>query len=817
MDWKLALVQHPMYFLIREDSQCAERTPPWGEPSIELYCARVAQNLESLRQHPGVRIGYEWSGLELELLAKDASEVFRDMCALAREGRIAFYNGTYAQPHLQTLSSEANWRQFEFGARVYRELCDVQQVEVYAHQEASVHDQVPQLLQAFGIRYAVVPSFSSTLGWIEEGELNIQNECGPRFVQGHEFAVWRGLDGSEVPLYLHQPRSGQSLKDFIASETMAGRLGAPRIQLAVPDLIAVDDRWIAEHGDVDLVLLNQSLPERLRQSPPRARARFYTNWSYIEGIRAEELSRANFRAESAILRAEALGAMALLLAGRPAACTDRIWKNVLATQHHDVYCFCAPELRGKAVGWLHEAEAEAELLAREAAGAIADCIGLPEAAPGQAAAARPLIFFGTLPHPQRSVVTVDCVGEAPVVTDAEGRNVPAQFLPRPGRAGEVSFIGETNGLGYRTYWLRDGGKAASEAEVTGELTFENASYRAIVQPDGTFSSLALLPSGEELLDSRRLRGNLLMAMDSTGLSPRHEGMAPHQSWQRPGHGPELRWEALGPTQAWRSPLGVVLSARGRMGDKVTAEVEVRLYHEFPRIDLMWVFEFDTACIGTFYDDETKLRVHWPLAFDGEIYHDIAFGAVRTWEERTFTPANWTDVSDGRRGLAYFHCGTPKHWVSRRTLVNLFAWGEDTNAMGSRLWRYNWPKAFDQRLRGRHEIHCAVFPHAGDWRAADVIRAARDYATPPMPCISSPHAGRLPQDKTMLSLAGSNLVATAVKVDGSEIMCRVYSASDRGDTVPAGVGGVQSARLRSLSGDPTDRLAPFQIGEVILGG
>ena len=87
MDWKLALVQHPMYFLIREDSQCAERTPPWGEPSIELYCARVAQNLESLRQHPGVRIGYEWSGLELELLAKDASEVFRDMCALAREGR----------------------------------------------------------------------------------------------------------------------------------------------------------------------------------------------------------------------------------------------------------------------------------------------------------------------------------------------------------------------------------------------------------------------------------------------------------------------------------------------------------------------------------------------------------------------------------------------------------------------------------------------------------------------------------------------------------------------------------------------------------
>ena len=33
----------------------------------------------------------------------------------AKEGRIHFYNGTYAQPHLQILSAESNLRQFEFG------------------------------------------------------------------------------------------------------------------------------------------------------------------------------------------------------------------------------------------------------------------------------------------------------------------------------------------------------------------------------------------------------------------------------------------------------------------------------------------------------------------------------------------------------------------------------------------------------------------------------------------------------------------------------------------------------------------------------
>ena len=45
MEWKLALIQHPMLLIIKEDSQCAERTPPWGEPSLELYIGRVRDNV----------------------------------------------------------------------------------------------------------------------------------------------------------------------------------------------------------------------------------------------------------------------------------------------------------------------------------------------------------------------------------------------------------------------------------------------------------------------------------------------------------------------------------------------------------------------------------------------------------------------------------------------------------------------------------------------------------------------------------------------------------------------------------------------------
>src|SRR4030042_1585065 len=106
--WKVALAQHPMYLIIKEDSQCAERTPPWGEPTIERYINRVRDNLATVRRYPQLKIGYEWSALELEMLAQEGPDVLAEMLALAKEGRVTFYKGTYAQPPLQALSSEAN-------------------------------------------------------------------------------------------------------------------------------------------------------------------------------------------------------------------------------------------------------------------------------------------------------------------------------------------------------------------------------------------------------------------------------------------------------------------------------------------------------------------------------------------------------------------------------------------------------------------------------------------------------------------------------------------------------------------------------------
>ena len=810
MYWKLALGQHPMYFLIREDTMCAERTPPWGAPSIELYIERVERNLAALRAFPQLRVGYEWSGLELELLAQDAPKVFQEMCSLAKDGRIAFYNGTYSQPHLQTLSSEANYRQFEFGARVYRELCG-QPVHVYAHQEASVHDQVPQLLKAFGIKYGVVPKFACTLAWLEEGELVLFSGQGARFVHGHEFVAWRGLDGTEVPLYLSMdgPR-GDRIQDFLERETMAGHLRVPPILLWLPDLAEVDEEWLAKRQSFDFVLLGEALEERYRKYPPRARARFYTNWSYIEGIRAEELSRNNWRAEVGALRAEALNVLAFTLLGRPVESSDCIWKTILATQHHDVYCFCAPELRDKSVGWLQEAECDAMRIADDAAHAIAaqvDCRGQT----GQ-----PVVVFNTTPHAQSGLVTVDVTVPDPQVVDRQGNVIAAEAVSvGDGNSSQVRFVACMTGLGYDTYWVREGGERPIEEDCDGPLAFENAFYQATIQPDGTFISLVVKPSGDELLDPSVIPGNQLAATDSAGLSPRREEQSPREDRQPLEAGVELHWEPTLPPLIRHSSLGEVLTVKGHMGPHVEASLAIRLYHQLPRIDLSWIFTFDAASIGTFYDDGSKLRVSWPLSFTGDISHDMAFGVVQTRDERPFFPASWVDISDGDRGLAYLHQGTPRHWVTGTTLVNLFAWGQDTDAIGGRVGRRNWLKAFDQRLRGRHTIHGALYPHTGDWRTSGVIGVARSYGTPPVACLTDMHGGILPSSMEILRLADPEVVATALQVRDSDIVCRLYAATEEKTAVDVRMSGLQPAGLRSLSGEEVTELETYQIGELVL--
>jgi hypothetical protein len=260
-------------------------------------------------------------------------------------------------------------------------------------------------------------------------------------------------------------------------------------------------------------------------------------------------------------------------------------------------------------------------------------------------------------------------------------------------------------------------------------------------------------------------------------------------------------------------LGRIISVSGKMGEQTRAELTIHFYHRLSRIDLTWDFHFNKASIGTFFDDDSKLLVRWPLAIEGRVFHDIPFGVIQESEDRPFFPTSWVDFSDGVCGLAYFHQGTSKHWVNDRTLLNLLAWGEQTDAIHNGLGRYQWLKSFDQRLDGHHTLHQAIVPHMGDWRAAEIPRAAREYGSPLIAYNAIRQNGVLPSSQQLMSLVDPSISTTSVFTEGGKIICRVYAA-DGQEATPAGMAhGLQVVGLHLIDGSRVDKLQPYQIGKL----
>jgi len=68
---------------------------------------------------------------------------------------------------------------------------------------------------------------------------------------------------------------------------------------------------------------------------------------------------------------------------------------------------------------------------------------------------------------------------------------------------------------------------------------------------------------------------------------------------------------------------------------------------------------------------------------------------------------------------------------------------------------------------------------------------------------------------VLTLTDPAVVSTAVKVKDSEIICRVYAATEQIVPVETRMNGLQSIGLRSLRGGRITHLKAFQIGELVL--
>ena len=140
--------------------------------------------------------------------------------------------------------------------------------------------------------------------------------------------------------------------------------------------------------------------------------------------------------------------------------------------------------------------------------------------------------------------------------------------------------------------------------------------------------------------------------------------------------------------------------------------------------------------------------------------------------------SWVDVSAPGRGLT----------VINDAKVGYDVRGGDIgiSVVRSPVWAWHDPRELDEggdfsyMDQGRQDFHVRLVPHAGDWRAVDVVRRAAELNQPPFALIETHHAGPLPQARSFASDGGGGVVLTVLKgaEDGGAYVVRAYETAGR---------------------------------------
>lgn len=242
----------------------------------------------------------------------------------------------------------------------------------------------------------------------------------------------------------------------------------------------------------------------------------------------------------------------------------------------------------------------------------------------------------------------------------------------------------------------------------------------------------------------------------------------------------------------------------------------------------------------------RVRALLPLPFRAERSHaDQAFhvvargldaeGGIHERGIPTYPSRRWVDASDGARGLAIFHRGTPEYELVDGstlaiTLLRCVGWLSRQGMQyrsGPAGPKLATPGA---QLRGAHVFELAIYPHAGDWRAARVHDVAEAFTYALRATLVRAHEGPLPPAAASLRIEPQQVQLSALQKQGEHVFLRIYNAADepvdasitvpptwRGmDVCTVGLLGDEHEHLDAPDGTVTLPMRAWEIATVRIG-
>ena len=792
--------------VIREDSVCAEATPPWGASSTEEYADRVSRNLNIIERDKNIKLNYEFGAYELEDLVNKHPDLYERMKKMVASGQLFFVNGTYNQPHGQALSLEANIRQFEHGLVLYKKLFGVN-IKTHAMQEPDYTNQTPQLCRAFGIEFASYGAFIH--------HLITPLNAGP---EPSLLYRWIGLDGTEIPLTVDQ--NGQGINyDYKVPSSLQKR--DTFINFRIPDMDEFET-----HEYIDYVALDQAIEDQLADSPPVVAAQLQLPWSYVEGTDAESLLLATGEAEIALIQAET---MTSLLADESSRDTLLpLWAKWLQGQHHDALWHGAPELRAASVAWCRESAERANVIVEKL---MAQSIS-PEGPPA-------IRMITSFPIRHQGVARLQWQGAAPVELHAEsGVQVPVQIDGTDPKNKKLLIPYGAEGIEELVYLTGEGNAAEQSGEnLKGSFAFSNAYYDAAICGYGGVSRV-FSKTGDILLANTAVRtvssttGALKMVAEGGEVQETNvtEGWTePDETHYRYGldaagaltvmqQGRMFSFALSGySSRLFRGPVADIVVSTGRVGD-IPVTRKTYLYHGLPWIEMEIICSFSDTVVDEYAEDANKLCIWWPCSYRHLIQNGIPGGnEVPSKPEIGFLPVNWIDLDqtgsrDSGGGFAVAFDNALKTFRRSGRLGSVLGWGDDQGHFNNRVEPLQWRNVQDLRLKGQRIYRFFLFPHQGNWRQAGVPQWAFSRLRPPVLQLTNAAAA---SRKGLLSLEGSGVLPTSVQRDQEGLKVRFHECCGE-EGILAQVKHREAEAQYALFGldkKPLERIGAYKIGEI----
>jgi len=485
----------------------------------------------------------------------------------------------------------------------------------------------------------------------------------------------------------------------------------------------------------------------------------------------------NRRCEQWLYLAELYASLATITANTsyPKADLETAWKKILFNQFHDILpgSSIAEVFKDANNAWGQTMQISRAILERSL-DAIAQQITLP---PPPHPEAQAIIVFNPLNWERSAIVdtsldlehvAVETLAKLPEnerghfhewqMCDVDGRDVESPFCcfidtPNPHYGLGLTFLAEhVPALGYRCFWAYPRLEQPIRKPDEEKPVLENDFLRVVIdQVTGELASIFDKVNQREVLSAP---GNQLQAF-------RDEG----QYWDAWNIDPNYEENPLPPAEVLEvycrrgssrhnNSLTDSVIAKRKIGQSVFTQVYV-LDRDSPILKIQ-------TLVRDWQERHTLVKAAFPLNLDANyVSCEIPCGVIQRttkpesdWEKAQWeVPAmHWADLSDGNYGVS---------------LLNDCKYGYDAKPNQLRLTLLRGSEWPDPEADKRpHVFAYALYPHAGDWKAAQTVKHGYELNMPLIAQVIPPSGDdrpkTLPPTASLLDLGAENLVLMAFK-------------------------------------------------------